>query len=93
MGISYSLKQHRKSWRKKNRNLMQESEFDFTWLAEHDILCNGYVFNLHTGTWHKKGKGKRVYGESAYAFIKFLKKENLKALKAISQPTLNEGEV
>lgn len=86
MGIGPSIKQLRKIWRKKNRDLMQASEFDFTWHSEHDILCNGYLFNLHTGTWHKKGNGKKRYGESAYAFIKFLKKENLRILKQVTRP-------
>jgi hypothetical protein len=69
------VKTWRTYWKKQNLSDMRASGIPFEHLSKTAILCQGYVFDVYIGTWHKQGNAKEMHGQSAVHFIKFLRKQ------------------
>lgn len=65
------------TWKKRNLNAIVESGIAFERLSNNAILCCGYVFDLYSGYWHKKGNGRIRHGQSAHFFLEFLRENKL----------------
>jgi len=65
----------RKKLIKENRRylLSVSNEIAIEKISANHYKSNGYIFDIGTGLWHKKGNGEKMYGNGVKTFVLFIK--------------------